>query len=901
MSQLKDLEYKYSKDYKDIFEDIATLMFCTDIGLSNSVNQRINQKAIESEPVQLNGNYYSYQAKYYDASTRLSEHKKELIDSIKGAFYAGTTNLYFFINKDKPDKNYKTGKEPKYIEEIENTAKDLNIKIHWWTKSKIEKSLDMPNFKFIKELYFERGGVSGLGENIKKYYDYIMSLYKARYLENNLLGNESLEELYMQPTYFKSKYEIGDVEQLFNEFISERESGVLWIVGEPGHGKTSMCMKAVADFVNKMNYQQVKGVFWFRLNPQGTSEMVGNQQLDLEKAFSWGTMDYSRKIIIEAEKMRGCLVFLDGFDELKSSLEVNNVLYNQFYTQVNQIAKMYQMHIVVTSRTRALEQDGSFSDEELKTGDAIIKCKFRDGGSQKNDVKLLAPLTKEKQMAWINGLISHRKKNGKNTSDLERYKQKFQSLQINKDIARLLEVPILLRMIVQNCFEPLSDNRVNLYRDIFEVTLSRQGLENQIDKLRSTYQEIAFRIFLYDDDSTEIKKGEFATIDVSDAYLYQYYLYTPEKEVNRSKKDKYRISFFHRSFYQYFLSEFLYTKLETISNDQDGMEYLKYLWARRLDDYVLDNLRYRAKDVDIACKYVLRAIEETDAVLPVVKNALYSKESIRNYEKVNNIFCNGISICNSIFQNEKSQDVLKLTGRTVELLSKYNCFGIFLSRSILSAVDLSGANLSGANLSGADLRYANLSSANLDGANLTNANLSHSDLINANLRGANLSGANLNDTNLSRANMNGANLSNTMLIDANLSAAGLVNTDLRFACLRFADLSHASLRYADLSHAILIRADMSFADLNIAILYGAELGGAYLRYADLTFANLCDANLCLADLRGSNLNRADLSTTNFSGTNFDYTKISYDQYDYVIKQDANNVDKIILINNVNSQ
>ena len=146
-------------------------------------------------------------------------------------------------------------------------------------------------------------------QNKEEYYDYVLELYKKRNKGNELLGEESLEDLYMQPSYYKSEDDFGNVDQLLDEFISNGESGVLWIVGEPGHGKTSMCIKAVADYVLKKRYRQVSGVFWFRLNPNDVPEMLGNQKLTLEKVFSWGLIDGNRNKTIKPDKMKGGLVF----------------------------------------------------------------------------------------------------------------------------------------------------------------------------------------------------------------------------------------------------------------------------------------------------------------------------------------------------------------------------------------------------------------------------------------------------------------------------------------------------------------------------------------------------------------------------------------------------------------
>ena len=905
MAEIKQIECMYSKDYREVFEDIATLMFCTELGLEKGVNRRINQRAIESDPVLINGKWYAYQAKYYDASTKLSAHKQDLITCVEGAAGRNVTDLFLYINKNLPDTDPDTGEEAEYIKEIESVASRHSVILHWCTLSMIEASLDMPKYVYIKNLYFGHG-------NIKGYYDYVVKLYESPNTGNTLLGEESLAELYMQPSYYKSNDETGDVEQLFDEFISKGDYGVLWIVGEPGHGKTSMCIKAVADYRSRKRYQQAKGVFWFRLNPQGTTGMVNPKTLALEKVFSWGRIAGNRSNMIEPSEIEGSLVFFDGFDELKSSLEEHGTSSNQFYEQVNQLAQEYQMHIVITSRTRALEQKDFCKEFQLSEGDVEITCNLSDGGVLKNNVMLLSPLTEEKQTAWINELISLREIKGIDTLDLRNYKHTFQALQENEDIAGLLKVPILLRMIVQNCFEPSSDNRVELYHELFDKTLLRQGLGDQRERLHSIYRELAFRIFVYDDDCAEINKKNFKEITDSDACLYQYYLHTPEVESGQDKADIYRITFIHRSFYQYFLSEFFYEKLKSVTDVQGGESFLKYLWPRHIDPYVLENLRLMAKSEDIDYMQVLMAIDETDAFLSEYENLYGSKESVGNYDKANNAFWNSISACNRIFQVESSEKKIKLTGRVIELFSKYICYGIVLRNSFLRnakmreanlrEADLSGANLSEADLSRADLRGADLREAHLIGANLREADLTGADLSGADLTRADLSGADLNAAFLIRANLTRARLTEAALtgvisrradpsiarmfeadyphlIEDYLRRADLSGADLREAHLSGANLSGADLSSADMREAHLIRANLRYvrlreADLRRADLSNADLRKANLNGANLNGANLREANLSGADLRGTHLSRAVLSEANLSGANLSGANLS---------------------------
>ena len=278
-----------------------------------------------------------------------------------------------------------------------------------------------------------------------------MRLYTKRNKGNELLGEESLSDLYMQPYYYISKNRINDVEKMLEKFSTTVKSGVIWIVGEPGHGKTSMCIKAVADYVNGKKYQSLTGVFWFRLNPQGIFEIITNHQLILKHVFSWGDIEGDRSERIEPSDIKGSLVLLDGFDELKVSLDKHGISNNQFYTQINQLANAYNLHIVVTSRTRALEQVKDCSEKKLKDGAGLITCRYRDGGLEENRVWLLASLSSKQQVDWIDRLIKCREESRKDTMNLKQYRQIFLSLQENKEITGILEIPILLRMVVQNC------------------------------------------------------------------------------------------------------------------------------------------------------------------------------------------------------------------------------------------------------------------------------------------------------------------------------------------------------------------------------------------------------------------------------------------------------------------
>lgn len=72
----------------------------------------------------------------------------------------GVTDLYFFINKNEPDKDPETNEEVSYIKAIEDAARGETgqkpIQLEWWTQSKIESTISQKGSKFdyIRNIYF---------------------------------------------------------------------------------------------------------------------------------------------------------------------------------------------------------------------------------------------------------------------------------------------------------------------------------------------------------------------------------------------------------------------------------------------------------------------------------------------------------------------------------------------------------------------------------------------------------------------------------------------------------------------------------------------------------------------------------------------------------------------------
>jgi uncharacterized protein YjbI with pentapeptide repeats len=107
---------------------------------------------------------------------------------------------------------------------------------------------------------------------------------------------------------------------------------------------------------------------------------------------------------------------------------------------------------------------------------------------------------------------------------------------------------------------------------------------------------------------------------------------------------------------------------------------------------------------------------------------------------------------------------------------------------------------------------------------------------------------------LTGVNLRKADLQGAILIGANLSEADLSDTNLLNADLNRANLRGANLSETDLSSTNLMRTNLK--SVNLA---GANLSHTQLREADLRRANLKGANLTKAQLGSANLSGADLT------------------------------------------
>ena len=571
-------------------------------------------------------------------------------------------------------------------------------------------------------------------------------------------GALSNDEVYIDA--YSVEYPETKILNTIDRWSSKDDYGVMLIHGEPGHGKTTLCRKAVYEYGMDRFCKDKTNVFWFRLNPAYSDIIDINGDLVLENAFCWGNIKSQRKRISLEENedaYRGSIIFLDGYDELKVQAQSIHMCLSDFINEVKKYAKEYRIHFVITARTRSIEDELS--------GLEIPTLQF-------------APMTEKQQDAWIHA-----------RTKLQSYEQAFEKLRnSSKEMKEMLGIPILFRMVVEAKLEDTASGVVELYDKLFRVTMERRKMKSgSREDWHKKYEQLAYEIYCNDGTFADVRK-----MDMPEEFLYMFHL---------KGEGRQHVEFLHRSFYQYFLAHFLYRKMSEVENKVKAEEFLCCLAERQIDDDLLNYIRKiqesKQQITQEKCEQIINTLEQTGTIIVQAleipnKNGDAEKHPLLRCE---NVLKNALSICCIVATAAKSRFNISLFRKKNihKAMRKYNCSDIWLTN-----VNLSGANLINADLSITDLSGANLGLTDLSGANLINADLSITDLTGANLIGTKLSGACLSGAHLCGAYLRKADLTGAHLSEVDLAGANLREASLNSTYLRGADLAGADLRGADL-------------------------------------------------------------------------------------------------------
>ena len=162
---------KFSDNPQDNFEWFCYLLFCREFNEEKGIFRFKNQSAIETNPIEKDGEVIGWQAKFYDTS--LSSKKDELIGSVERAKrdYPSITKLLIYTNQEWGQTK---GKTPQGLFDVEKRADELGLKLQWNTASFFEsefvaiknQNISKHFFHLDKSIFDQIEGQLGHAENI---------------------------------------------------------------------------------------------------------------------------------------------------------------------------------------------------------------------------------------------------------------------------------------------------------------------------------------------------------------------------------------------------------------------------------------------------------------------------------------------------------------------------------------------------------------------------------------------------------------------------------------------------------------------------------------------------------------------------------------------------------------
>ena len=211
---------KYDKQEQWAFEQLSYFLFCAEFENRKGLFRYKNQAGMETEPIEKNGQYYGFQAKYFSSSIN----KDDIIDSIQKAKRDNPqlNDIYLYTNQELSESSTRGQKKPQYQIDIENEASRLGVVIQWRVPSHMELQLSRPENKYIYDMFFSLD-VSG-----------------SDLIDDVLEHNSKILQTIQTEIVFGDKIIKVDRSPIVEKFATSiQEKKHLIISGEGGCGKTA--------------------------------------------------------------------------------------------------------------------------------------------------------------------------------------------------------------------------------------------------------------------------------------------------------------------------------------------------------------------------------------------------------------------------------------------------------------------------------------------------------------------------------------------------------------------------------------------------------------------------------------------------------------------------------------
>ena len=530
----------------------------------------------------------------------------------------------------------------------------------------------------------------------KRYFEKLINQVTNKVDNRVLMQYVSLEDIYIDTNLTKSNNK-GErtfdnpilADRIF-ENLSYNNENVILILGEPGQGKSTLClwMFYQENVFHKFN----RPIYVFRLNnaiSKICDENCSSMPLIENAIYFSGIIDYDEDIEIQNVNLRmkklftrcsflkDSIIIFDGYDELYMHFSGIYAL-SDFFDDIYVMAETLNSKIVVTSRITCFS---SLSKLTLEV-DAIYYIDY---------------LNLKQQIEWVERRNNNKEENLVYNTNMLKTIHKEPDY---KNLCELLYITLIFQMVVSsNILIDKKCNRANLYKTLTTNIIHKvyednrrviKKSESYIDdnNIEEILCELAYEIWCENDEYVTKKEEDYEKIILNCGILFFF-------KIKNMPNKVYHIEFLHRSFYQYYLALYIKKEFEN-SLENNIIEFFKRIRFMILEFDVLDLMEDLASNIDINVNDIIDIIYKTECFI--------EGDLLFPIKYANNIFVNIMSILNRyhVIWGEYSLERLE------NVLKHFNCYGINLSYAKLNDIDLSCCKFISANFYCADLSNSNI-------------------------------------------------------------------------------------------------------------------------------------------------------------------------------------------------
>lgn len=561
------------------------------------------------------------------------------------------------------------------------------------------------------------GESNGTKQNIKSRTQEYANKWKENMFLNNFdkhdgnIGiNVKLKDVYLEKhlPHFKWRNNKGNpdtkLKKLLSEYIyTQDKRKMLLVLGQPGIGKSTLITWIIINFK-----RVVDNILVYQFASDLKNMDVCNLDKD-KKTITLGELELS------FDDLEGKILILDGFDEISLKRDRTEVL-NRLYKYLIKEDLLRKFSLIVTCRENYIQNVyridcdyvtlQSWGDNQIQSFCKVYSKKTKSIISDSTMMNII----KNKEVLGIPLIL---------------YMVLALDISVEKEgsIVDVYDQIFSLKEggIYERCFVNIKKNKMEKYADPHWVYSLKEQIHqisrdislwmfennpNEASIIRDKYTEICTNIVEKSNQNTE-------NIE-QDVLIGSYFKLVRHTEGIDTEK----LSFVHRSIYEYFFIEYLCVSMcQAINESQEQLASIfgNFLKVGKLSETMCEFLRHKVKICELNDKYNI--VKDTFELM--LHNGMVYHTGI-NYKRAGKL--EGVVFANMLeILHLWERDSFSFSSEIVWYLIHNECERLNLNRIDLRDKNIKGAYLEGAHLREVDLRGVSLERVDLRGADLKGA------------------------------------------------------------------------------------------------------------------------------------------------------------------------------------